>query len=103
MIRSLLAAVPPGVYVTEHDAAAVVPARVQGPVKVPLPLVVSVTVPVGVLYVPGELSVTVTVHVTASPIIADEAQDIVEDIVRTFTFTVAVAFGLAALWAASPP
>jgi hypothetical protein len=80
----------------EHDAEAVVPVNVHVPPNVPLPLVVSVTTPVGVMNVPGEVSVTVTVHVMADPMIADEGQDIEEDSVLTFTLTVAVALGLAA-------
>jgi hypothetical protein len=49
--------------VTEHVAVAPVPARVHGdPVKDPVELV-HVTVPVGVVAVPAEVSVTVAVHV----------------------------------------
>jgi hypothetical protein len=94
--RSLLALVPPGVYVMEHDADAVVPVRVHVPPNVPLPLVVSVTTPVGVMNVPGEVSVTVTVQIIAAPMIADDGQDIEEDRVLTFTLIVTVAFGFAA-------
>ena len=51
------------VKVEVHVAEAVVPARVQV-VKVPVtPVSESATVPVGVLVVPGETSVTVTLHV----------------------------------------
>lgn len=96
MIKSLVAPVPPGVYVMVHDAEAVVPERTHGPVKVPLPLVVSVTVPVGVMYGPGELSVTVTVQVIASPMKAEDAHDIAEERVLGVTFTVAVAFRVSA-------
>ena len=53
----------------EHDAEAVVPLKVHVPVNVPLPLVASITSPVGVMNVPGELSVTVTVQVAATPIV----------------------------------
>ena len=46
-----------------HVAEAVVPARVQV-VKDPVtPVWLKATVPVGVIAVPGEVSVTVTVHV----------------------------------------
>ena len=46
-----------------HVADAVVPAKVHV-VKVPLtPVSLRATVPVGVMNVPGELSVTVTLHV----------------------------------------
>lgn len=48
-----------------HVALAVVPARVQA-VNVPVtPVSVNVTVPVGVMNVPGEVSVTVMVQVEA--------------------------------------
>ncbi len=53
----------------EHDAEAVVPHRMHVPVNDPLPLVVSITWPVGVRNVPGELSVTVTVQLVATPIV----------------------------------
>ena len=87
----------------EHEAEAVVPERVHVPANVPAPFVVNVTTPVGVMNEPGELSVTVTVHVTGTPMVAEEAQDREEDSDLTFTFTVVVALGLAALCAASPP
>ena len=49
----------------EHVADAVVPARVQV-VNVPVtPVSLSATVPVGVMNVPADASVTVTVHVEA--------------------------------------
>ncbi len=86
-----------------HVAEAVVPVRAHDPPNVPLPLVVSVTMPVGVMNVPGDVSVTVTVQVVGAPMIAFEVQDIEDDRDLTFTFTVAVAFGLAAEWPASPP
>jgi hypothetical protein len=78
-----------------HDAEAVVPVKVHVPPNVPLPLVVSVTAPEGVMNAPGEVSVTVTVQVVATPMIALEVQEIEEDRDLTFTLTVAVAFGLA--------
>ncbi len=79
-----------------HDAEAVVPVKVHVPPNVPPPLVVSATTPVGVMNAPGEVSVTVTVQVIATPTIADDPQDIPDNRDLTFTFTVAVAFGLAA-------
>ena len=93
---SLLAAVPPGVYVTEHEADAAVPLNVHVPVNVPLPVVVRTTTPVGVMNVPGEWSVTVTVQLVAAPIIAGESQVNEEVSDLKVTVTVAVAFGLAA-------
>jgi hypothetical protein len=44
------------------------------PVNVPVLLVVSPTVPLGVMNVPGEVSVTVTVHEAAVPTVTDEVQ-----------------------------
>lgn len=83
-------------YVTEHEADAVVPLNVHVPVNAPLPVVVRTTAPVGVMNVPLEWSVTVTVQVVATPIVAGESQ-VNEDVnvLRVMT-TVAVAFGLAA-------
>ena len=51
------------VNVEEHVAEAVVPARVQTVNDPVTPVWDSPTVPVGVMNVPAELSVTVTVHV----------------------------------------
>lgn len=52
-----------GVYITEHDPAT----RVQVvELNVPEPLELNVTVPVGVISVPGLVSVTVAVHVAAA-------------------------------------
>lgn len=66
------------------------------PVNVPLPVVVRSTTPVGVMKVPVERSVTVTVQLVEAPIIAGESQ-VSEDVSDLrFTVTVAVAFGLAA-------
>ncbi len=51
-------------YVTEHVPLV----KVHGdPVNVPVLPLVNATVPVGTLAVPGELSATVTLHVTATP------------------------------------
>lgn len=66
----MTAAVPPVVGVNEdvHVADAVVPARVQ--VLKPVlatPVSESATVPVGVIAVPAEVSVTVTVQVEGDP------------------------------------
>ncbi len=51
------------VKVDEHVALAVVPARVQVVNEPVTPVSDRATVPVGVIVVPGEVSVTVTVHV----------------------------------------
>ena len=65
-------ALPPtgaGVYVTEQVAAAPAPVSVQlaAGLKVPLPLLAKVTVPLGVIGVPVSLSVTVAVQVVETP------------------------------------
>jgi hypothetical protein len=83
------------VYVTEHEADAVVPLNVHVPVNVPLPLVTSTTTPVGVMNVPGEWSVIVTVQLVATPIVAGESQVNADVSDLTLTVKVAVAFGLA--------
>ena len=90
-------------YVTEHEADAVVPLNVQVPVNVPLPLVTSTTTPVGVMNVPGEWSVIVTVQLVGTPIVAGESQVMADVSVLTVTVKVAVAFGLAGEWVGSPP
>lgn len=90
-------------YVKEHDAEAVVPLKAHVPVNVPLPLVVSVTSPVGAMNVPGELSVTLTVQLVATPIVPGDSQFNADVSDLTATVTVAVAFGLTGEWAGSPP
>jgi hypothetical protein len=71
---SVLAVDPVGVYMTKQEAApAVVPAtNVHGDVtNVPVPLVMKLTVPVGVLEVPTSMSVTVAVHFVDVPTLTD--------------------------------
>jgi hypothetical protein len=58
----------PGVYVREQVAVAPVPLRLQYPANVPLPLVVIVTSPVGVMGALDEVSVTVTVQIVPEPL-----------------------------------
>ena len=68
-----------------HVAEAVVPARVQV-VNVPVtPVSLSATVPVGVMNVPAELSVTVTLHVEPTFTTTGVVQVIVVVVVRLFT------------------
>ena len=54
--------VAPAVNVTEHDPAFKVQVLVGLNVPVAVPVTLKVTVPVGVLVVPGELSATVAVQ-----------------------------------------
>ncbi len=82
-------------YVKEHDEEAVVPLKMHLSVNVPLPLVVSMTSPVGVMNVPGELSVTVTMQLVAIPMVADRSQVNADVRDLAVTVTLAVAFGLA--------
>jgi len=87
--------------VTEHVAVAPVPDKVQGdPTKVPVLLVVKVTVPVGVLAVPGDVSVTVAVHVPACPVLSVAGQASVVVVARLLTVTLALPVLVA--WVASP-
>ena len=76
---------------TEHVAVAPVPANVQGdPVKVPVSELVNDTVPVGVLVVPGDVSVTVAVHVPACPVLSVAGQASVVVVTRLLTVTLAL-------------
>ena len=66
------------------------------------PVSVNVTVPVGVVAVPGEVSVTVAVHDEAWPITTGLVQTTVVEVARRFTVTLAAALVLV-LWVVSPP
>jgi len=73
------------VKVEVHVADAVVPASVQV-VKVPVtPVWLRPTVPVGVMNVPGEVSVTVTVHVEPWLITTGVVHDTVVVVARRLT------------------
>ena len=64
-------------YVTLQVADAVVPDSTHDPLNVKLPavaLVVNAKVPVGVMKVPSEVSVTVTLHVDADPTVTGDVQ-----------------------------
>ena len=83
----MTAAVPAveAVKVELQVAAAVVPARVQV-VKDPVtPVSESATVPVGVLVVPGDTSVTVTLHVEPWLMTTGVVQDTVVVVARLLT------------------
>ncbi len=76
-----------GVYVTEHVAIAPVPPNVQV-VNVPVPLLVKLTEPPGVMAVPGEVSVIVTLQlVTLLTTMVDGWQEMVVVVLRTVTVT----------------
>ncbi len=66
------------------------------------PVSVKVTVPIGVVAVPGEVSVTVAVHDEAWPITTGLAQVTAVEVARRLTVTLAAALVLTA-WVESPP
>ncbi len=79
-----------GVYVTEQVPLA----RVHVvELKVPVPVLANVTVPPGTIAVPGDVSVTVAVHVvTLLTTMEAGAQLIVVEVVRKVTVTVVAPF-----------
>ena len=78
------------------------PANVHGdPVNVPVRLEVNATVPVGVLAVPMAVSVTVAVHVPATPTLNVDGHTSVVVVVLGLTVTLAEPVLVA--WFASPP
>jgi hypothetical protein len=62
-----------------------VPDSVHAPLNVPVWLVARLTVPVGVMNVPGEVSVTVTLHVAGDPIVTDAVQLILVEVALGLT------------------
>jgi hypothetical protein len=78
------------VYVKLQVAEAVLPARIHEPLNVPVLLVVSANVPVGVMKVPGDVSATVMLQVEAEPTLTGEVQLIVVVVARLFTTILAV-------------
>jgi hypothetical protein len=90
-----------GVYVTEQVAVALLPARVQAVSEnVPAPPVNQCTVPPGVIATPGDVSVTVAVHVEAEPTWTGVPQ--VTEVVVCRWLTPICAEPLLAPWAGSP-
>ena len=87
MIMSCRGALPEGVYVTLHVADAVLPDNAHVPANVPVPLVLRLTLPVGVTKLPAELSATVTLHVDEVPMVTGVVQLTVEVVVRLLTVT----------------
>ena len=85
---------------TEQVATAPLPPKVQT-LNVPVPLLVKVTLPPGVIAVPGEVSVTVTTQlVTLFTTMVVGWQEIVVVVARTET--VIVAWPELVLWLVSP-
>lgn len=83
-----------GVYVTEQLDDWDVPASVHGLLKVPVLFVWSANVPEGVMVVPGDVSVTITVHVDGFPSVVDP-QEIVVVVIRAPTAMLVEDVGLA--------
>jgi hypothetical protein len=81
------AAVPAveAVNVEVHVAAEVVPARVQVVNEPVTPVSLRATVPVGVRKVPGEVSVTVTLHVEPCPVLTGLVQETLVVVARRLT------------------
>jgi len=88
-----------GVYETEQVAIALLPLSVQLPdeLNVPLPLLVKLTVPLGVTVVPESLSVTETVQLVALFTLTEFGKQLTEvEVVRLLTVSVCVPLVLAA-------
>ena len=87
----------------EQVAAAPLPLSVQLVLvgATPAPLAVKFTVVVGILAVPGDVSLTVTVQLRLSPMPAGLTQLTDVDVARLFTVAEPLA-GPLPLWAASP-
>jgi hypothetical protein len=100
---SLRGAEPADVYVTWQVADAPLPLKVQGDdVNVEAVLVeLNVTVPVGGVGVPGEVSVTVAVHVVALPTMIDTGEQLTPVEVARFV-TVKVDSPVLVPWVVSP-
>ena len=82
-----------GVYVTLQlaELAVGLPSVHGEPVKVPVPLLVKLTVPVGALVVPPDVSVTVAVHVVAALTGTEEGEQLTPVVVvRVVTVSEAV-------------
>jgi hypothetical protein len=85
--------------ITVQDADVPVPDRVQCvALKTPRPLLEKLTVPVGVVALPGDVSLTVAVHFWRS---RDRWQ--VRTVVVACSVTVSAAWPLLAAWLPSPP
>jgi len=69
--------------------------------KAPVPLVDQLTVPVGVLVVPGDVSATVAVQDTVVPLVADTGQLMLVDV--SLGFAVIDVLPELELWLESPP
>ena len=83
-----------------HVADAVVPDRLQGLKEPVTPLTLKDTVPVGVMNVPSEVSVTVTVHVDAWFIVTVDGLH-ATDVVVVRSVTVSMNVPLLPVWVVS--
>jgi len=98
----VIRAVPPAVAVKVTEQLPETRAHVVELNEPAGPVSVNVTVPVGVIIVPGEVSVTVAVHVDPCPITTGVLQMTAVEVLRLFTVTLAAALVLV-LWVESPP
>ena len=78
------------------------PESEQGPANTPVLLVDRVTEPVGVMKVPGEESVTVTLQVPAVLMLTVESHVMLIVVERLLMVILVVASGFEAAWFASP-
>src|SRR2546426_12841317 len=78
-----------GVYVTEQLLELPEPERPQfaALLKVPAPLLVKLTVPVGVVFVPTSVSVTVAVQVVGGPRTTVDGEQLTPVVVERFVVT----------------
>ena len=91
-----------GVYVTEQLVELPEPERVQlAALKVPAPLLVKLTVPVGVVFVPTSVSLTVAVHVVDVPGGTLEGEQLTLVPVERLAVTVTVVAPSLPLWSGS--
>ena len=92
-----------GVYVAVQLAELPAPERVQlVGLNVPAPLLVKLTVPVGVVFVPTSVSVTVAVQLVGVPSGTLDGEQLTLVVVERFAFTVMVVEPLLPLWSPSP-
>lgn len=89
-------------YCTVQVADAPVPDSVHVSVNVSAPVTETVTMPVGVMAVPGDVSLTVTVHVVDCPTVTMAGLQVM-DVLVVRSVTVTFALPLLPVWTESPP
>src|SRR2546427_5548155 len=100
----MVPALPEGVKVLEQDDVAPVPAKAQAlELKVPVPLLLKETAPVGVICAPEPVSVTLAVQVEIEPICKIEGEHVTLVEVLRKIFTELLHKGVPCESKASPP